>query len=133
MTPDQEKNVLDWVEAMLSGTYKHGTGYLYNPSTNCYCGLGVAAATVGVQYAHGVYIFSEKYSHNKAVPDDWFSETFGLHRSASTYAAINDHSKNFFALCALLLNAVPVSRRMAQLRDKMHKQVEFFNSEKVNA
>lgn len=32
-----------WVAALRSGEYKQGTGVLYNPDTDCYCCLGVAA------------------------------------------------------------------------------------------
>jgi len=37
-----------WIKALLSGKYKQGRGYLYEPTTECYCALGVAGDVLGV-------------------------------------------------------------------------------------
>lgn len=92
----QNQNILNWVEAMLSGKYKHCKGMLYNVKTDCYCALGVAATILGRE-------LSEDYQAN----DSWFARAFGLPRPPEFYAAVSDKSDHFFGVCALLLKELP--------------------------
>jgi hypothetical protein len=39
---------LKWLEALRSGEYKQGKGYLYNSVDNTYCCLGVAGVVCGM-------------------------------------------------------------------------------------
>ena len=36
-----------WINALRSGKYKQGTGLLYDPTTNCYCVMGVLGVICG--------------------------------------------------------------------------------------
>lgn len=115
MIPQQAKNVLDWVEAMLSGQYKHGAGVLYNPATGCHCALAVGCEVMGQpRDIHGNYFGNSAVS----VADTWFEKAFGLPRDASFYAAVSDKSTNFFGVSALLLNAVPNDYKRKKDLDK---------------
>lgn len=136
MNNTQIKNTLDWIEAMLSGRYKHGTNLLYNTKTQCHCGIGVAAEVMGVERFEtenaGLYLFNEEVTGNylptkryTSVPETWFQRTFGLPRQQQVYSHINDMSKNYLQVVALLLEHVRQhaynSPRWMELYDKFNK------------
>ena len=118
----QEQNTLKWVEAMLSGNYKHGKRVLINLSTGCHCALGVAVVTQGLPYEGGRVTFPNGFKAISVVSPSWFDQTFGLPRDQAVYSALNDHSKNYLGVCALLLNALPESIRRNKLQRKMKAQ-----------
>lgn len=123
MTLEQEANVLNWVEAMLSGQYKHGRQYLFNPATKCHSAFGVAAEVMGVKHdPAGVFTFPLGFMSRMAVSPSWFTETFGLRRTPFVYSSINDASRNYLGVVALLLNTVPLSKRHKQLHKIMLEQ-----------
>lgn len=124
MTPLQQTNVLNWVEALLSGNYVHGKNRLYNPETNVYSAEGVALEIAGIEKDDaGTFLFGadgvKLGRHITIVPSRWFAEEFGLPHPAQLYSTMNDRSRDYLAVIALLLEAVPKThRRRAFLHTK---------------
>lgn len=132
MTNEQAKNVLDWVEAMLSGRYKHGKEFLYNPLTNCFCANGVAAHLGAIDHDafSGHFYFGSEYqglSSRRRVPDSWFAQRFGLRYDQNMYWVMNDKADSYLPVCAILLNQVPLGMRQKRLQLKFEEQVNVIN------
>lgn len=128
MNTEQETHVLDWVEAMLSGKYQHGREVLFNPTTKCYCALGVAAVLMGARIDERGMVWWDidgtQMGHRGRIPEKLFSQHFGLNRPPAMYAKLSDMSTNYLAVVALLLNAVPVTTRQQRLHAKFWEQVD---------
>lgn len=132
MTPIQQNNVLSWVEALLSGNYNHGRHLLYNPTNGRYSAAGVALEIAGYEYDENKAFMlpidfpagdtDVKGLFLTSVPQKWFAQEFGLPHSAGLYQTINDVSKDYLPVVALLLNAVPNTSRRAYLHKVFMEQ-----------
>jgi len=112
----QNKNTLDWVEAMLSGHYAHNKQQLFIPHTSLYSALGVACALADwpkealADYDRGL------------VDQHWFDARFGTNRQVGVIKTMNDLTNDYFAVCALLLSSCLVGERQQNLHlDMMEK------------
>lgn len=123
MTNEQERNCLDWVEAMLSGQYKHGKVLLYNASLDTHSVHGVALRLAKHPVVWGNQ-FAEVYpvQRNRFVSSLWFEKRFGLKHLPSHYQTVNDMTSNYLAVCALVLNACSQTGKQRMLHNKMMQQ-----------
>lgn len=141
MTPLQQHHTIEWVELLLSGRYKHGKGALYSPTMDSYSALGLAL----VQYGQprndiGQFVlFDDKelnaiahvrdyggflIASKTVVREDWFAKRFGLPKEAVVYTSIDSHSRNFYAVTSLILNACNNSSKQQRLWTKLHNLVD---------
>jgi len=119
MTPQQNKNTLDWVEAMLSGHYSHNKHQLFIPNTNLYSALGLACGLAGWP----MQALMDRYTGT--VSQHWFDARFGTNRQVGVIKTMNDLTNDYFAVCALLLNSCLVGERQHNLHlDMMEKYRE---------
>lgn len=132
MTPEQATNVLDWVEAMLSGKYKHGKEFLYNPTNECFCANGVAAEIANIAHDDfsGFFYFGPEYEgfqNRRRVPDSWFAKRFGLRYDQNMYWTLNDRGNTYLPVVAMLLNQVPLNKRVARLQAQFQEACDVVN------
>jgi len=135
-TDQQDRNLMRWIGALVSGKYKQTTGKLHDFSTNCYCANGVAADEFGFPH-FGPYFFfghlgnawNESFS-KLSLPIVWFRDIFGCHVQQHIVADMNDLGYSFEELAVYLTsclseNAVtdefkvsiaPILHRRAMLR-----------------
>lgn len=125
MTLNQQAACLHWAEAMLSGNYKHGKGMLYNHETDSHSAAGVAMASEHWPTNDDGYFVDPKDIGWQS-DREWFDTTFGLPRDADLYTTLNNMSKNYLNVVALVLDAVPDKNPTKAL---IHKQF----MEEVNA
>ncbi len=124
MTPQQNKNTLDWVEAMLSGQYRHGKKYLYNPVNDTYSAFGVALKLAGHDRVYES-LFVNTYPvvpWDQSVSQKWFDARFGTNRQVGVIKTMNDLTNDYFAVCALLLNSCLVGERQHNLHLSMMEE-----------
>lgn len=124
MTPQQQTNVLTWVEALLSGQYKHGKYTLYNRWTGCHSALGVAFDIFKpVTFDDNIVLLDKQ---GLWAAERWVGETFGLGRFVNMYSTMNDKTNDYLAVVALLLHAVPdkKSNRYQSLHTKFMEQAD---------
>lgn len=123
MSARQMHNILNWVEAMLSGQYTHGKYALYNSENDSFSALGVALDLLDHPMTYDASDFINMYpviARQETVNEQWFDRVFSLPYGPHHYKAVNDLSNNYLACCALVLNAVPVrSERWQELHAKM--------------
>lgn len=134
----QEKNLIRWIEALISGDYQQGFGRLYDSSINCYCATGVAADAVGrfkrtsqkylrlpfslglIEVSRDGFYFGFEANSLKElrstfeVPFNWFFRTFGLICS-KTFQNMNDTGESFAEIAAILVTYLPSSERRTEL------------------
>lgn len=116
MTPQQNKNTLDWVEAMLSGQYVQLKRQMFIPNTNLYSALGIACGLA----SWPIYALAD-YDRG-LVSQYWFDARFGTNRQVGVIKTMNDLTNDYFAVCALLLNTCLVGERQHNLHlDMMEK------------
>lgn len=137
MNQYQTHHTLEWVELLLSGRFKHGRGVLYNPTMDRYCALGVALVEAGQPRNDiGMFILADEQETNALasakdyggflvisktiVREVWFAQRYGLPKEAAVYSSVNDHSRNFYAVASLLLNACDTSPKQQRLWTKLH-------------
>lgn len=125
MTEQQALNTLKWVDALLSGQFKHGKDFMFNPSTETHTALGVAMEAFGLPIEPGTP--SNRLGGWPHM--GWYHKTFGgSNKSPFMMQSINDHSTNYYAVASLLLDAVPshsatVRRQYVELKDKLNKLI----------
>lgn len=117
----QEKNLIRWIEALLSGDYQQGQNMLYNPVTKCHCATGVAARVFGFNFLFGQFYFGfdadnfdnvlDKYN----IPQNWFERTFGDNLFVGYVTHLNDSGKSFAEIAAILVTYLPSSERRTEL------------------
>lgn len=140
LTDTQNANLTRWIEALISGDYQQGKLQLYNKRTKCFCALGLAAETMGIQrIGEGFYfgwnadgldtVFSESI-----VPETWFHKQFGVNVSNRIHV-LNDEGWTFVDIASYLtswLNESPDKTRL-QLRIiellKLQKEKEAANAD----
>lgn len=116
MTFIQNKNTLDWVEAMLSGKYIHNKHQLFICGTNLCSALGVACMLAN--WPPGAVEDANK----GLVSQRWLDARFGTNRQVGVIKSMNDLTNDYFAVCALLLNSCLVGERQHNLHlDMMEK------------
>jgi hypothetical protein len=120
----QDKNCLDWVEAMLSRRYKHGKYELYNPFFHTHSCLGVALRVAKHPVIDGSEVFVPIYPVNdiRNVSSYWFEQRFGLKYPPGHYLTVNDMTKNYLAVCSLVANSCAPSERRTVLFNSLIAQ-----------
>lgn len=118
----QNNRLLTWIEAMLSGDYKHGRPYLYNDYSKTHSSLGVALRCAGVHFGttSGYQVYPAAF--NKTVNSEWFANRFGLSRPPSFYNTVDAMSTSYLPVSALLLEACMPGDIREVLRAKMMEQ-----------
>lgn len=101
MTHQQALNTLTWIEALLSGKYKHGKTFCYNYTEDTYTAIGVAMEA-----------FSLPIRCQEQVGDNWphygwYHTMFGGNKSPFVISAVSDVAGNYLGVVALLLDTVP--------------------------
>lgn len=124
MTPQQYRNTLDWVEALLSGEYTHGKIRLYNPTNNTYSALGVALVLVGHErvFQNLFCDYSPVIGRTQSVRQEWLDNRFGTNRTVGVIKTMNDLTDDYLSVAALLLNSCLAGERQSSLHRKMMEQ-----------
>jgi hypothetical protein len=113
VTQDQALNTLKWVEALLSGQYKHGKDFMFNPSTETHTSLGVAMEAFGLPIEPGTP--GNRFSGWKHF--GWYHETFGGGRSPFVIEALDSRAKSYLPVASMLLDSVP--KQSANIRQRI--------------
>lgn len=123
MTPNQQKNVVTWIEALLSGRYRQGFGFLYNENSGgpCYCVNGVLAETAGFPRVDDMYYFGSygdtptERTNECLLPAKWFEEFTGLPVPQERFASMNDCEATFVQIATYLVSFLPDGSEKARL------------------
>ena len=113
----QERNLVRWIEALLSGDYKQGRCQLKNG--DCYCPLGVAAKALGVPELGPWFFFGigAGYVSTQYPPQRWFEKTFGGRVQRYVIVHRNDqHGDTFVQTAGYLTHFLPNSMKKAELQ-----------------
>lgn len=116
MTPQQNKNTLDWVEAMLSGEWGHNKHQLYIRGTRLRSAFGVACMLA--DWPTEAIVSADK----GLVSQQWLDSRFGTNRQVGVIKSMNDLTNDYFAVCALLLNSCLVGERQHNLHLSMMEE-----------
>ena len=96
---EQQRNRQEWVDALRSGKYRQGNGYLGRLSGERCC-LGVACDLHDVPTTPNEFIlfykFADGVESNGIIPDKYFAEWFGFPKNNTALqrelCSLNDHS-----------------------------------------
>lgn len=132
MNKRQQKNVLRWVKALMSGDYQQGKKQLFNYKTGCHDALGVMLEEFGFAKFGEHYFFGFDADRNstlfssKVVPEKWFARTFGTEIEPACVVNLNDLAGCSFNTIAYyyLLSFLPESVEKADLSRKLMHEIK---------
>ena len=114
----QDKNLIRWIEALISGQYKQHklaveNKQLYNSRTKCHCALGVALEVMGVPrfgewFLFG-YIPGEWPATKLFAPQAWFAKQFGAGIPPWAISHMSDRGKTFAEIAEYLLDLLSIT------------------------
>lgn len=118
----QNRNLVRWIKALLSGEYKQGRNRLYNPKTGCHCVNGVALREFGFNEVNGWFYFGydatswRNLFSRTIVPHRWVEQTFGKHTGIHALGYRNDAGRTFAELAGFLIEFLPESAEKTELQ-----------------
>lgn len=110
----QDKNLIRWIDALISGKYKQlprsllwTTNQLYDPKSNCCCALGVAAKVMNVPQFREWFLFGLSQASKLYAPQQWFQQTFGTKIDQNIVSYMSDYEESFAEIAVWLAQYLP--------------------------